>query len=135
MWRPTIEDVDDILDGLASATGEAPPTFTYLGPQGRALVESALASAFHTFGRKDLHATTFDKAAAMFRSLVSNHGLVDGNKRLAVTLLFTFLEKNEYRLRAKDNDMLRVTLAASSGGLTVPQLSAWIAQHAVATRP
>lgn len=55
------------------------------------LVLSALGHPFATIGGRDAYPTIRGKAAALFRGLVKNHGLQDGNKRLAVTVMSTFL--------------------------------------------
>ena len=48
------------------------------GVRDEALLESALAAAFQTFGGKDLHPTKEEKAAALGHALISNHAFVDG---------------------------------------------------------
>ena len=56
------------------------------------LLESALESAFQTFGGADLYPTKEEKAARMVESLISNHAFVDGNKRIGMYVLLAFLE-------------------------------------------
>ena len=43
-------------------------------------------------------------AAALFESLVRNHPLLDGNKRLAVVLTWTFLLNNGRALEHDEDD-------------------------------
>ena len=50
------------------------------------LLESALESAYQTFGGEDLFPSKEEKAAKICFSLVSNHAFVDGNKRIGVYL-------------------------------------------------
>ena len=50
--------------------------------QDRALLESAAAQPEYPY-----YLTFDEKLAALFRSLVANHALVDGNKRLALVVL------------------------------------------------
>jgi len=69
----------------AASYGEPMPPFELL-PGGLALLQSALAAP-----RWQYHATIHEKAAALFRSIVKNHALKDGNKRLGVTALDVFL--------------------------------------------
>ena len=47
------------------------------------LLESALARPYTTFSGRDLYLTPIDKASAIFKSLVTNHPFIDGNKRIA----------------------------------------------------
>jgi prophage maintenance system killer protein len=56
----------------------------------------------------------------------------DGNKRLALILLFTFLAVNGYRLTAEQEEMVQVMLDganAESDELARGKLSAWIGAH------
>jgi death-on-curing protein len=48
------------------------------------LLDSALNSAFHTFGGLDLYPTLEEKAAQLAFSLVKNHPFQDGNKRIGL---------------------------------------------------
>ena len=73
------------------------PAFQYLGgAHGKGLLESALAQSRQTFAGRYLYRTIFDKAAALFRSMIKNHPFVDGNKRMALTTLAVFLTLNQY---------------------------------------
>ena len=59
-----------------------------------ALLDSALESAFQTFGGQELYPTKEEKGARIGYSLISNHSFVDGNKRRGMYVLLTFLETN-----------------------------------------
>jgi death-on-curing protein len=69
----------------------------------RGLLDSAAArprsSAFGVDAYPDLHT----KAAALLESLVRNHALVDGNKRLGWLATAVFHRRNGYLLRAPDD--------------------------------
>jgi death-on-curing family protein len=60
------------------------------------LLESAVARPFHSAFGEDAYPTTFEKAAALFHSLIANHPFQDGNKRTAVLALNHFLLANDY---------------------------------------
>lgn len=73
------------------------PDFAYLGgEQGKGQLESALTAPRQTWDGRYLARTVFDKTAVLFRSIVKNHPLVDGNKRLGLTTAFVFLLVNDY---------------------------------------
>ena len=55
------------------------------------LLDSALESAFQTFGGIELYPTKEEKGAKLGYSLISNHAFVDGNKRIGMHVLLTFL--------------------------------------------
>jgi death-on-curing protein len=57
------------------------------------------------------------KAAALLHSLVSNHPLVDGNKRLAWLGTYVFCAKNGVELAPADDDAFDLVMAIASGEL------------------
>ena len=63
------------------------------------LLNSALESAFATFDGADLYPSKQEKGARLGFSLISNHAFVDGNKRIGMYVLLTFLETNGIKLR------------------------------------
>ena len=109
------------------------PKFQYLGgDHGINLLESALAQPQQVFGGKYLYRTIFDKAAALFYSLVKNHCLVDGNKRLALTSLAVFLTLNEYVFFVEREEAVNFTVRLASGDeLDTRTVSKWIRGNAI----
>lgn len=77
----------------------------------------------------DAYPTFEDKAAAMLHSLVRNHALVDGDKRLAWAATRVFCILNGSELRYAANDAESFMLAAVAGSLDVPDIAAWIRRH------
>lgn len=67
------------------------------------LLESALARPRTTAFGEEAYTTLEEKAAALTHSIVKNHALIDGNKRLALSALIGFLGVNGKRLTF-DND-------------------------------
>ncbi len=70
-----------------------------------------------------------DKAAAVLHSLVRNHSLVDGNKRLAWAATRVFCILNERDLTYSVDEAETLLLAAAAGELDVPELTTWIRAH------
>ena len=93
------------------------------------LLDSALASAFQTFDGKELYPTKEEKAARIGYSLISNHAFVDGNKRIGMYVLLTFLETNGIRMELTDEEIARVGLAIAAGSMKYEELLAWIREH------
>ena len=90
-----------------------------------------LDSAVHrprvsVFGR-DAYPSLDDKAAVLLESLVGNHALVDGNKRLGWLSLVVFYGLNAIDLDAPDDDAYDLVIAAASGTATYQELSARLA--------
>lgn len=63
------------------------------------ILESCLLSPMATYGKKSLYPTLYSKAAILFYLLIKNHPFVNGNKRIAVTSLLTFLFFNKKWLK------------------------------------
>lgn len=125
-WFPRIDDVEDILFDLivaATDTSSVPGlAFHYNGPEGRGRLESALARPqTMAFGRYQ-HVTLFDKAAALFDSLINNHALIDGNKRLALVTTSLFLALNGRPVIAEPSEFTAFTLRVASPKETRPTL-------------
>jgi death-on-curing protein len=79
------------------------------------LLDSALARpAASAFG-KDAYPTVTRKAAALLHSLVSNHALVDGNKRIGLLLTYVFLRLNGLDLLLDQDDAVDLIADVASG--------------------
>ena len=62
------------------------------------MLHSAVARAFATFEGQEFYLTDFEKAAALFHSLIKNHPFIDGSKRTAFASAIFFLETCGYTL-------------------------------------
>ena len=58
-----------------------------------------------------------ERAAALLHSVVRNHALVDGNKRLGLAAVIAFYGLNGRRLTMTNNDAYDVVMAIASGAL------------------
>ncbi len=99
------------------------------GLRDEALLEGALASAFRTFGGKDLHPTKEEKAAALGHALVSDHAFVDGNKRIGMHIMLTFLEVNGIHMNCTNDDVVHAGLSVADGSMKYEELLAWVREH------
>lgn len=93
------------------------------------LLDSALESAFATFDGKELYPTKEEKAAKICCSLISNHAFVDGNKRIGMYVLLTFLEVNGIPLDATDEEIITIGLALADGSMRYEELLQWILDY------
>lgn len=93
------------------------------------LLESALSQPKATFGGKYLHETIFDKAAAYGFHLCKNHPFIDGNKRVAFLVMYMFLRKNGWILKASEKDAYAAMMDTASGNLSKKKLSEWLKEH------
>jgi death-on-curing protein len=93
------------------------------------LLAAAAARPQITVFGDDAYPTFEDKAAALLHSLVRNHALVDGNKRLAWSAARVFCLLNGRDLTYTIDDAEELMLSAASGRLDVPQIAAWLLAH------
>ena len=109
------------------------PAFRYDGEHGKGLLESALAAPQHTFEGQFLHRTIFAKAAALFRSVANNHGLIDGNKRLALATVAQFLTLNGYLFYVPRDEAVSfaVRVASTERGVPFEEISRWMRRHSI----
>lgn len=86
-------DLDDLIKIAIAVTGTEPPPVRDWG-----LLESALARPQANVFGVEAYPEPHEKAAALLHSLVRNHALIDGNKRLAYTATKIMLGLNGHRL-------------------------------------
>lgn len=99
------------------------------GLRDQGALESAVARPAMTFGGEDLYPEAADKASALMHSLVMNHAFLDGNKRVGASAAELFLELNEYRLAATDENLEQITLTVARGELDAEALAIWFRQR------
>jgi death on curing protein len=81
------------------------------------LLESAAARPQASAFGQDAYATIEERAAALVHSLVNNHALVDGNKRLGLAGLIAFLGVNGYRLTWSNDEAYGFIVDVADGTL------------------
>ena len=82
----------EIHEVIISETGGMP------GLREASLLHAAVARPFATFDDQELYLTDFDKAAALFHSLIKSHPFLDGTKRTAFAAALYFLEQSGHSL-------------------------------------
>ena len=65
------------------------------------MLHSAVARPFASFGGQELYPTDFEKAAALFHSLIKSHPFMDGTKRTAFAATLYFLDNCGYVIPAQ----------------------------------
>lgn len=88
------------------------------------LLESAAHRPGTTVFGADAYPEIHDKAAALLHSVVSNHALVDGNKRLGLGAVIAFLGLNGWRLTLTNDEAYDLVIAVASGEISdVPTIA------------
>jgi death-on-curing protein len=82
------------------------------------LLESALARPRTTVFGAEAYPTLVEKASALLESLVRNHGLIDGNKRLGWLATEVFLYLNGHEVGAPDDTKFDLVMAVAEGAFT-----------------
>ncbi len=108
---------------LAEATGGS------VGVRDESLLESALESAFSGFGDREFYPTKEEKGARLGYCLVTNHAFVDGNKRIGIYVMLSFLEMNGIRIECTDDEIVQIGLALADGSMSYEKLLQWVLEH------
>ena len=111
--------LEDVL-GLAVIAVNGEPLVRDLG-----LLGSAVAQPRTTLSGADIYPDLISKAAAMLQSLINNHALVDGNKRLAWLSVAVFLQINEVSvLNIASRDVVKFVNWVGSTNPDIEQITA-----------
>lgn len=99
------------------------------GIRDRGLIESALNRAFMTYDGKDLYPSIIEKIAVIAHSLISNHGFVDGNKRIGVAVMLILLRMNNINVSYTQKELIDLGLKTAEGILKEKDILNWINEH------
>lgn len=91
-----------------------------------ALLESSLARPFATFDNNELYPGPIEKAAAILESLAINHPFVDGNKRIAYTLMRLILLENNLDINASQSEKYDLVISVSKGEARFEEIVIWL---------
>ena len=108
---------------LAEATGGMS------GVRDEAMLDSALESAYAGFGDKEFYPTKEEKGARLGYALISNHAFVDGNKRIGIYVMLSFLEMNGVPVQCSDEELVRIGLSVADGSMEYDELLQWVLDH------
>ena len=91
-------DTDDLIELARRLLGDPPPV------RDVGLLTAAAARPQASAFGSDAYPDIWTKAAALLQSVVNNHALIDGNKRLGWLATAVFLELNGASVTAAPND-------------------------------
>ena len=104
-------ELDDLLVAANAFLGHRPEVRDY------GLLESALARPQASVFGEDAYPTLHEKTAALLDSLVNNHALVDGNKRLGWVATRLFYGLNGYTVVGSEDEKFGLVIAVATGEL------------------
>lgn len=112
-------DVDDLIDLARSLLGDPPPI------RDIGLLGSAAARPQTTAFGEDAYPDLWLKAAALLHSIVKNHALIDGNKRLGWLATAVFLEINGVvTSTASNDDVYDLVIGVAAENRTIEEIAA-----------
>jgi len=98
------------------------------GLRDKGLLESALARPRNASSyNPDSDLLTL--AASYGFGIARNHPFIDGNKRVAFQVMYTFLGLNGISITASEAQVVDVTLRLASGELGETEVVAWLGEH------
>jgi death-on-curing protein len=92
-------------------------------------LESALARPRNLLAYGKKKPSLARLAAAYAFGIIKNHPFIDGNKRTALVVAFSFLEVNGIEINASEEDAYRVFMDLASGRVSEEELGAWISDN------
>ena len=114
-------DLDDLIELTILLLGEPAPI------RDIGLLSSAAARPQTTAFGEDAYTDLWTKAAALLQSILKNHALIDGNKRLGWLATAVFLELNGQPASQLTNDVVYdLVYALASGDLEVDEIASLI---------
>ena len=123
MIRLTVENIKEIYALIVKETGGS------YGIREESLLASACEGIFQTFECVELYPSIEEKGAMLGYSLISCHSFVDGNKRIGILAMLTFLSVNGVDIECTDEEIVSIGLGTASGKISYEGLLDWIIHH------
>lgn len=111
-------DLDDLLELARRLLGDPPPV------RDVGLLGSAVARPQTSVFGADAYPALITKAAALLQSIVKNHALIDGNKRLGWLATAVFLSINGVDASSASNDdVYDLVIEVAAGSHSVDEIA------------
>ena len=123
MINITKEQIFSLYEMLLQKTGGSS------GVVNESLMDSAVNSIWQTFDGVELYPTLEEKGARLGYSCVRNHSFADGNKRIGILAMLTFLSVNGVEISCTDEELVETGLNLASGLMDSEALLAWLREH------
>jgi len=96
-----------------------------------ALLDSALAAPFQTFGGQYMYPTIQQRAVRLGFGLLMNHPFIDGNKRIGVHVMLTVLAMNGIELKYTQKELYEIILTVAASEASFEELLEWVLNHEI----
>lgn len=118
---PEFLETDDLVELAGVLLGDPPPI------RDAGLLAAAAARPQASAFGVDAYPDIWTKAAALLQSIVGNHPLIDGNKRLGWLATAVFLELNGVGITlAPNDDVYRLVMRVASESPEVEKIALWL---------
>ena len=104
------------------------------GLRDRNLLASAAARPEQTFYYNP-EATLGELAATLGWGLIKNHAFVDGNKRIGLIAMITFLDLHVHSFACSKDDLVVMILRAAAGDIGEDEWTAWVVRSVAPKTP
>jgi death-on-curing protein len=121
----SVQDLIYINQAVVDASGGT------IGVRDVGLIDSAVNRPRATFGDDDLYPSLFDKAAALFHSVIFNHAFLDGNKRTAVASAAQLLYLNGFELITSEKELESFTMKIVDERLGLDEIAKWLEKYSI----
>jgi death-on-curing protein len=119
-------ELDDLISAAEAALGR-PPRIRDIG-----ILEAAVARTRATVYGEEAYPDLDSKAAALLHSIVTGHGLIDGNKRLGWVAVRLFYRLNGRDLRMPVDEAFDLIAAIADGKVRdVPDIAARLRRRTI----
>lgn len=99
------------------------------GLRDEGLLMSAFVAPFNSFAGQDEYPSLEEKAARLGYGLITNHAMIDGNKRIGAHSMLVFLMLNGIRLSYTQQELETIILDVAAGRSSQTDLLHWIIGH------
>lgn len=106
----TVAQVEEIAHKMAIRQMDWDEPIPDFGTRFPGKLESCLVQVFQTYAKRDLYPGLLTKAAALFYFMIKNHPFLNGNKRMAVTTVITFLLINGKWLKIENEQLYNLAV-------------------------
>ena len=96
------------------------------------MLESALSRPQNLYAYEQ--ADLFTLAAAYGYGIAKNHAFIDGNKRTAFMVMFTFLQVNDWRLMVPEPEVIITMQQLAAGEISETLLVDWLRENSQSDR-
>ena len=112
----TVAEVEYLAYELAEKQMEWNEPIPDFGTRYVGKLESCLSAGFQTYAKKELYPSLLDKVSIIFYLMIKNHPFMNGNKRIAIATILTFLYINDKWLDVSNDELYHfaVWVAASN---------------------